>query len=127
MRLIQENSKIEGAYSYQVAYRFNNNIAKIVKVHRYKSFGGITTHLQIQKIGLEASIEELTLLNGLPLTYKSQSLDESHRISSLDKKPRISQDYLERFGKEFKQIFDDNIDLQVRLKESFSSLIPYLK
>ena len=134
---------------YQVAYKFDNDIIKIARIHlmrcrthewQYKGF------LQIQKIGLNPGLESLKFINGKPwmyyvhstteeetdvsLTGHSYNLDDSNYVDDQDIKKLLT-----KFGQEFKDIF--KIDPKLNkdwpdfcnksTSKYFKALLPYLK
>jgi len=135
--------------SYQVAYRYENDVVKIVRIglehgDGVRKYEGI---LQIQKIGLDASLESIEFLDGEAWSYmnhstvkRRESCADDIRIS-LEKLilPNLSQSRMEEilthFGEEFKLIFDTNPKLKNDWPEFckdstskyFTALIPYLK
>jgi hypothetical protein len=117
---------------YQAAYSFEDNIIKIVKVHTQHNYGGgYWGFLQIQKSGLDASLESIAFLEGNTWNYMTQSIEgvmltgENHDF--LDSSKNLSNSLLKKFGKEFKLLFEEDKDLKKYLSTHFTALVPYLK
>jgi hypothetical protein len=124
--------------SYQVAYSFDNNIIKTVKIDKMLPLGfgfRYSGVLHIQKIGLDPSMETLKFSLGKPDGYANLSIENDGAIFPLRSHythfSDVSQDFinkiLKNFGKEFKPIFDENKKLKEDLPTYFKALIPYLK
>ncbi len=124
--------------SYQVAYSFDGDIIKTVKIDKMLPLGfgfrysGI---LHIQKIGLDPSMETLKFSLGKPLSYSNISIENDgalfpvhgRHIDFFDVNQNYINTILENFGKEFKLIFDENKKLREDLPLYFEALMPYLK
>jgi len=150
MKILEERftpSDVEKSYqdnddvmdSYQVAYGFDNNIIKTVKIDQMLPLGfgyrysGI---LHIQKVGLDPSMETLKFSLGKLCSYADLSIENDGAIFLLHSWPirdfsDISKEcidkLLKKFGKEFKPIFDENKKLKDALPDYFKPLMPYLK
>ncbi|MGV8141600.1 MAG: hypothetical protein ACP5NW_04135 [Candidatus Woesearchaeota archaeon] len=128
----EKNPRVLRVSDYQAAYACDNNIIKLVKIHTQHNFGGgYWGFLQIQKTGLDASLESIKFLDGVSDSHIIHSIDDmmmifdNHDFYSTAKGAKVS--ILERFGKEFKPLFDANKNLKEYIPTHFSELIPYLK
>lgn len=128
----KKNPRFLRMSEYQVAYDCDNHIIKSVKVHTQHNYGGgYYGILQIQKVGLDAGLESLLLLDGHPFNHAEQSVEgtmlSGDEKSLLSCSTKYTESLLEKFGKEFKIIFEENKKLNESLTTHFTALIPYLK
>jgi len=119
---------------YRAAYAFDDNINKIVTVHTQHNYGGgYHGFLQMQKVGLFANLESICFLDGKPYNYATQFIDKSDMLLTSENygllgRDRIVMDkFLEKFGQEFKSIFEKDERVKESLSTHFTSMMPYLK
>lgn len=126
-----ENPEVIRVSGHQVAYEFNNHIVKVVQIHTQHNYGGgYHGFLQTQKVGLDANLASIEFLDGEPFTSMTQSIDANILRGTKDDlsgMKHLTNTLLEKFGKEFKPIFDKDEKLKEYIPTHFTALIPYLK
>jgi hypothetical protein len=128
LRIIEEKRDPPNIYS--VAYDVGDNFIKVVRVGEGVLTANRNPHvgqLQIQRIGLDLSVETLEFEDGRTSCYDVTSQGSSSMLPFVSEKPETERPLLVNFGAEFKELFKMNEQLKLFLPIEFKPLVPYIQ